>query len=74
MDMWGPNPHGATDGGAGGTVSVAGFPCGELLPINLQGPTIPDKVPSDKIRDVAQDLPSGRVGGASKMHAEDIKR
>ncbi len=47
---------------------------GELLPINLQGPTIPDKVPSDEIRDAVRDLPSGRVGGASKMHAEDIKR
>ncbi len=48
---------------------------GELLPINLQGPVIPDKVPSDhKIRDAAWDLSSGRVWGASKMHAEDIKR
>jgi hypothetical protein len=50
------------------------YPPGEPLPINLQGPAIPDHVPSDhKIRDAAQDLPSGRVGGASKMHAEDIK-
>jgi hypothetical protein len=48
---------------------------GDTLPINLQGPAIPDKVPSDhKIRDAVQDLPSGRMGGASKMHAEDIKR
>jgi hypothetical protein len=47
----------------------------ELLPINLQGPAIADKVPSDhKIRDAAWDLLSGRAGGASKMHAEDIKR
>ncbi len=37
---------------------------GEPLPINLQGPAIPDKVPSDhKIRDAAKDLLSGRVGG-----------
>jgi hypothetical protein len=48
---------------------------GDLLPINLQGPAIPDEVPSDhKIRDAARDLPSGRAGGASKMRAEDIKR
>jgi hypothetical protein len=48
------------------------FP-GEPLPINLQGPAIPDKVPSDhKIRDAARDLPSSRGGGASKMRAEDI--
>jgi hypothetical protein len=48
---------------------------GDPLPINLQGPAIPDKVPSDhKIRDAAGDLPSGRAGGASKMCAEDIKR
>ncbi len=48
---------------------------GEPLPINLQGPTIPDEVPSDcKIRDAARDLPSGCVGGVSKMRAEDIKR
>jgi hypothetical protein len=45
---------------------------GEPLPINLQGPAIPDKVPSNhKIRDAARD---GHPGGASKMHAEDIKR
>jgi hypothetical protein len=37
---------------------------GEPLLINLQGPTIPDKVPSDhKIRDMAWDLPSVRLGG-----------
>jgi hypothetical protein len=48
---------------------------GEPLPINLQGSAIPDNVPSDhKIRDAAWDLLNGRVGGASKMHAEDIKR
>jgi hypothetical protein len=48
---------------------------GDLLPINLQGPAIPDEVPSDhEIRDAARDLPSGRMGGASKMWAEDIKR
>jgi hypothetical protein len=48
---------------------------GEPLPINLQGPTIPDNVPSnDKIRDAARDLPRGRVGGASRMCAEDITR
>jgi hypothetical protein len=45
------------------------------LQINLQGPAIPDKMPSDhKIRDAARDLPSGRAGGASKMRAEDIKQ
>jgi hypothetical protein len=43
------------------------FP-GEPLPINLQGPVIPGKVPSDhEIRDAVQDLPSGRAGGALKM-------
>ncbi len=48
---------------------------GEPLPINLQGCTIPDKVPSDhKIRDAARDLPSRCAGGASKMRMEDIKR
>jgi hypothetical protein len=48
---------------------------GEPLPINLQGPAIPDKVLSDhEIRDSARDLPSGHVGGALKMRAEDIKR
>ncbi len=48
---------------------------GELLLINLQGPAIPDKVPSDhKIRDAAQDLSNSCAGGASKMRAEDIKR
>ncbi len=48
---------------------------GEPLPINLQGPAIPDNVPSDhKIRDAAWDLPSGCTGGVSKMHAEDIKK
>jgi hypothetical protein len=48
---------------------------GELLSINLQGPAIPDKVPSDhKIRDAARNLPSGRTGGASNMRAEDIKQ
>jgi hypothetical protein len=48
---------------------------GEPLPINLQGPAIPDEVPSDhENRDAAWDLPSGRMGGASKMRAEDIKR
>ncbi len=48
---------------------------GDPLPINLQGPAIPDEVPSDhEIRDVARDLLSSRTGGASKMHAEDIKR
>ncbi len=48
---------------------------GDPLLINLQGPAIPNKVPSDhEIRDAARDLPSGRVGGASKMCAEDIKR
>ncbi len=48
---------------------------GEPLPIDLQGPLIPDKVPSDhKIKDAARDLLSGRVEGASKIHAEDIKR
>ncbi len=48
---------------------------GDPLPINLQGPAIPDEVPSDhEIRDAARDLPSGRAGGASKMHTEDIKQ
>ncbi len=48
---------------------------GEPLPINLQGPAIPDDVPSNhRIRDTVRDLPSGRAGGASKMHAENIKR
>jgi hypothetical protein len=48
---------------------------GDLLPINLQGPAIPDEVPSDhEIMDAAWDLPSGRAGGALKMRAEDIKR
>jgi hypothetical protein len=47
---------------------------GDPLTINLQGPAIPDKLPSDsKIRDAARDLPSGRMGGVSKMHAEDFK-
>jgi hypothetical protein len=46
-----------------------------LLPINLQGPVIPNKVPSNhEIRDAAWDLLRGRMGGASKMRAEDIKR
>ncbi len=37
---------------------------GQLLPINLQGPAIPNEVPSDhKIRDAARDLMSGRGGG-----------
>ncbi len=40
---------------------------GEPLLINLQGPAIPDKVPSDhKIRDAAWDLPSGLAGGGVK--------
>jgi hypothetical protein len=40
---------------------------GEPLPINLQGPTIPDKVPSDhKIRDAARDMSSGHTGGRPK--------
>jgi hypothetical protein len=48
---------------------------GDPLPINLQGPTIPDKVPSDhEIRDAARDLLSGHAGGGSKMRSEDIKR
>ncbi len=48
---------------------------GDPLPINFQGPAIPDEVPSDhEIRDAARDLPSGRAGGASKMHVEDIKQ
>jgi hypothetical protein len=48
---------------------------GDSLPINLQGPAIPDKVLSDhEIRDATRDLPSGRTGGASKMRAEDIKQ
>jgi hypothetical protein len=48
---------------------------GEPLPINLQGPAIPDEVPSDhEIRDAARNLSSSRMGGASKMRAEDIKR
>ncbi len=46
-----------------------------MLPINLQGPAIPNKKPSDhKNRDAAWDLSSGHTGGASKMHAEDIRR
>jgi hypothetical protein len=48
---------------------------GEPLPINPQGPAILNKVPSDQdIRYAAWDLSSGRTRGASKMHAEDIKR
>ncbi len=48
---------------------------GEPLLINLQGPAIPNKVPSNhEIRDAARDLSNGRAGGASKMHAEDIKQ
>ncbi len=40
---------------------------GEPPPINLQGPTIPDDVPSNhKIRDAAWDLPSGCAGGHQK--------
>jgi hypothetical protein len=50
-------------------------PPGDPLSINLQGPAIPDKVPSDhEIRDAARDLPSGVRGGALKMCAEDIKQ
>jgi hypothetical protein len=46
---------------------------GEPLPIILQGPAIPDNMPSNhEIRGV-RDLPSGRAGGASEMRAEDIK-
>ncbi len=45
------------------------------LPINLQGPAIPDNMPSDhEIRDAAQDLPSSHAGGASKMRMEDIRQ
>ncbi len=48
---------------------------GDLLPINLQGPAIPNNVPSDhEIRDAARNLPSGRAGGGWKMHVEDIKQ
>jgi hypothetical protein len=48
---------------------------GDPLPINLQGPVIPDEVPSDhEIRDAARDLPSDRAGGVSTMRAEDIKQ
>ncbi len=40
---------------------------GEPLPINLQGPAIPNEVPSDhKIRDAARDLPSSGAGGRQK--------
>jgi hypothetical protein len=40
---------------------------GEPLPIKLQGPMIPDKVPSDhKIRDTTWDLTSGHRGGGIK--------
>jgi hypothetical protein len=54
---------------------------GTLLVARLPGRTAPDQPPGThdprqhKIRDAAWDLPSGRVGGgASRMHAEDIKR
>jgi hypothetical protein len=68
-----PSDDGTIDGGAGGTLLAVGLP--GTLPINLQGLAIPDEVPSDhEIRDVARDLPSGSARGASKMHAEDIKR
>jgi hypothetical protein len=47
---------------------------GEPPPINLQGPVIPVNMPSDhEIRDAARELSNGRVWGALKMHAEDIK-
>ncbi len=47
---------------------------GKPLLINLQEPAITDNVPSDhKIRDAAWELSNGCVGGASNMHAEDVK-
>jgi hypothetical protein len=68
-----PSDDGTTDGGMGGIISEAGLP-GEPLPINLQGPVIPNDMPSDpKIRDVARELSNGRAGGASKMRTKDIK-
>jgi hypothetical protein len=50
-------------------------PPGEPLPINLQGPMIPNNVPSDhEIKKAAQELSNGRMGGASNMRTEDVKQ
>jgi hypothetical protein len=48
---------------------------GEPLPINLQGPVIPNNVPYDhEIRDTARELSNGQAGRSSKMRAKDIKQ
>ena len=47
---------------------------GEPLPINIPRIDIADHTPTDgKIREVARELLNGRAGGASGMHAEDVK-
>ena len=47
---------------------------GEPLPINMPRIDIADHTPSDgEIREAARELSNGRAGGASGMHAEDVK-
>ncbi len=69
-----PSDNGTTDRGTSGAILEAGPSPGDPLPIKLQATAIPDAVPlNHEIRDAAQELTNGWVGGASKTRAEDIK-